>query len=169
MWVLKFHGETYYVNHVECNVPWSTKETPDSSHTKGSIKVKNCLLQINDNNEAQISTITAVDRARIRNTKKGITRVVISYRYIAQLKSALKDHEIKHGPFKSIGGACTTTFYITDIFNLEDMTILSLKLAGITDFRVLKPNEGYYRYYDDPRYTETEDIDLDFDNDDDSD
>ena len=61
MWVLKFHGETYYVNHVECNVPWSTKETPDNPHTKGSIKVKNCLLQINDKNEASISTITAVD------------------------------------------------------------------------------------------------------------
>lgn len=58
MWVLKFHGETYYVNHVECNVPWSTKETPDNSHTKGSIKVKRCLVRI-DNNEAKILPITS--------------------------------------------------------------------------------------------------------------
>ncbi len=98
---------------------------------------------------------------RLRNQKLGITRIVVSYRYITQLKNALKEHEIKHGPFKSIGGACTTTFYITDIFNREDMTILSLKLAGTTDFRVLKPNEGYYRYYDDPKYKKTTDIDLD--------
>ena len=160
MWVLKFHGETYYVNHVECNVPWSTKETPDNSHTKGSIKVKDCLLQISDSNEATISKITPVDRARIRNAKRGITRVVISYRYIDLLKNAIKNHEIKHGPFKSIGGACTTTFYITDIFDKEDITMLSLSL-GHTDFRILKPNEGYYKVYDDPKYQETADIDLD--------
>lgn len=161
MWVLKFHGETYYVSHVECTVPWSTKETPDNSHTKGSIKVKDCLLQINDDNEATISSITPIDRARIRNAKRGITRVVISYRYIDLLKKTIKNHEIKHGPFKSIGGACTTTFYITDIFDKKDMTVLSLALAGTTDFRVLKPNEGYYKYYDDPRYHGTPDIDLD--------
>ena len=41
MWVLKIKGETYYVNHVECNVSWSTKETPNNDKTKGSIKIKN--------------------------------------------------------------------------------------------------------------------------------
>jgi hypothetical protein len=56
MWVLKTKGQTYYVNHVECNVPWSTKETPDSTHTKGAIKVKNCRLII-ENDNAIISNI----------------------------------------------------------------------------------------------------------------
>lgn len=46
MWVLKAHGETYYVNHVDCNKPWSTKETPDNPSTKGAIKIKKCLLSI---------------------------------------------------------------------------------------------------------------------------
>ena len=160
MWVLKFHGESYYVNHVNCTVPWSTKETPDNSHTKGSIKVKDCLLQINDENEATITKLSLFDKVRLRNQKLGITRVIISYRHINALKTAIKDHEIKHGPFKSIGGACTTTFYITDIFDEKDMTILGLSL-GHTDFRVLKPNEGYYKIYDDPKYQETSDIDLD--------
>ena len=73
MWVLKFHGETYYVNHVECNVPWSTKETPDNSHTKGSIKVKEVLLTINENNEASITNLTIFDKIRLRNQKLGIT------------------------------------------------------------------------------------------------
>ena len=50
MWVLKTKGESYYVNHVDCNMPWSTKETPDNSHTKGSLKVKDCLLVIDDEN-----------------------------------------------------------------------------------------------------------------------
>jgi len=48
MWVVKAKGQTHYVKHVECNVGWSTKETPDNPSTKGSIKVKNCLLTIND-------------------------------------------------------------------------------------------------------------------------
>lgn len=162
MWVLKFHGETYYVNHVECNVPWSTKETPDNSHTKGSIKVKNCLLQIDDDNTALISPITVIDKARIRNAKKGITRVVVSERNWGgtKLRDLLKQNSIKHGPIKSIGGACTTTFYVTDIYNEQDVTYLALMLSD-TDFRKLMPNEGYYRMYDDPKHQKTSDIDLD--------
>ena len=46
MWVIKAKGETYYVEHVDCKVGWSTKETPDNSSTKGSIKIKNCSLNI---------------------------------------------------------------------------------------------------------------------------
>jgi hypothetical protein len=46
MWVLKVKGESYYVNHVECDAPWSTKETPDNPHTKGSIKIKNVDISI---------------------------------------------------------------------------------------------------------------------------
>ncbi len=162
MWVLKFHGETYYVNHVECNVPWSTKETPDNPHTKGSIKVKDCLLQIDENNEAKISPITVIDKFRLRNQKLGITRVMVSERNWGgtKLRDLLKEKKIKHGPIKSIGGACTTTFYVTDIYNESDVTYLALMLTD-TDFRKLMPNEGYYRMYDDPKYQGTSDIDLD--------
>ena len=41
MWVIKAKGETFYVNHVTANVGWTTKETVDNPHTKGSIKFKN--------------------------------------------------------------------------------------------------------------------------------
>lgn len=47
-WVIKAKGQTFYVKHVDCNAPWSTKETPDSSHTKGSIKLKNVNIIIED-------------------------------------------------------------------------------------------------------------------------
>lgn len=47
-WVVKTKGQTYYVEHVECNAPWTTKETPDSPHTKGSIKLKHVDLSISD-------------------------------------------------------------------------------------------------------------------------
>lgn len=158
MWVLKFHGETMYVNHVECNVPWSTKETVDNPHTKGSIKVKDCLLQIDDNNEAKISPITEVDKARIRNQKRGITRVITKWPGNIKLQELFKNSNIKHGPIKSIGGACTTTFYITDIYDKKDVTYL---LLACDHLRVLQPNEGYYKMYDDPKYKGASDIDLD--------
>lgn len=46
MWILKIKGQTYYVNHVESNVGFSTKETPDNESTKGSIKFKNVNIKI---------------------------------------------------------------------------------------------------------------------------
>lgn len=55
MWVLKTKGETYYVNHVVATANWSTKETPDNPHTKGSLKFKNVDVIIDANNEATIS------------------------------------------------------------------------------------------------------------------
>jgi hypothetical protein len=54
MWVVKAKGETHYVNHVEADAPWSTKETPDNPHTKGSLKFKNVNLEI-ANGEARIT------------------------------------------------------------------------------------------------------------------
>ena len=54
MWVLKTKGQTFYVNHVNSTVPWSTKETPDNLHTKGSLKFKNANVTIDDLNEATI-------------------------------------------------------------------------------------------------------------------
>jgi hypothetical protein len=54
MWVLKAKGNTYYVKHVESIVGWSTKETPDNPHTKGSIKFKNVDVEFVDG-EAKIS------------------------------------------------------------------------------------------------------------------
>ena len=55
MWILKIKGITYYVNHVNANVGWSTKETPENLHTKGSLKFKNVDVIIDANNEATIS------------------------------------------------------------------------------------------------------------------
>ena len=54
-WVIKTKGETFYVKHLECSAPWSTKETPDNSHTKGSLKFKNVDLTIEEN----VATIVA--------------------------------------------------------------------------------------------------------------
>lgn len=43
-WVVKHKGNSYYVNHVEFkNVCFSSKETPNNPHTKGSLKFKGRL------------------------------------------------------------------------------------------------------------------------------
>jgi hypothetical protein len=44
-WVVKTKGESYYVNHFEVSegIGFSTKETPDNPHTKGSLKFKGKL------------------------------------------------------------------------------------------------------------------------------
>lgn len=52
MWVIKCKGETHYVHHVDVDkgVGFSTKETPDNPHTKGSIKFKGVLNIITEGN-----------------------------------------------------------------------------------------------------------------------
>ena len=144
MWVLKFHGETLYVNHVECQIPWSTKETPDNPHTKGSIKVKDCLLRVNDDNEATISTLTLIDKIRLRNQKLGITRIM--FRPSSEIHKALQKNEYKHSPFKNILGRCATGFVICDLLDRRDLMLAGLKYTK--DFRIVKPNESYYQMYD---------------------
>jgi hypothetical protein len=48
-WILKIKGQTYYVSEVEFrNVSFSTKQTPDNDHTKGSLLYKNCYCKIED-------------------------------------------------------------------------------------------------------------------------
>ena len=39
-WVIKTRGETHYAWHLESEVGFSTKETPDNPHTKGSIQFR---------------------------------------------------------------------------------------------------------------------------------
>lgn len=46
MWVVKCKGKTYYVYHMESQVGFSTKETPDNDHTKGSLRFKKVDLKI---------------------------------------------------------------------------------------------------------------------------
>lgn len=49
-WIIKHKGSTYYVNHVDSKVGFSTKETPDNSHTKGSIQFRGKLKILEKDN-----------------------------------------------------------------------------------------------------------------------
>lgn len=144
MWVLKTHGETFYVDHVDANMPWSTKETPDNSHTKGSLKFREVLLQIDENNCASLRELNIYDKLRLRNQKLGITRIM--FRPHCDLHLALVKNEYKHSPFKNISGACASSFVICDLLNKAEATFIGLKFQG--QFRILAPNESYYQQYD---------------------
>lgn len=153
MWVIKTQGETYYVNHVNCSVPWSTKETPENSHTKGSIKIKRCLVNIDDENTATITQLTAADMLRIKRKN--------SIRVITKLSKALRDavNNIKHGPIKTFSGSCTSSFYVTELYNKDDYTWFLLNWSGRPDdVRILMPNEPYYKWYDE---STTDIVDMD--------
>ena len=168
MWTLKTRGQTYYVAHVECNVPWSTKETPANPSTKGSIKVKDCLLVIDADNTASISVLTNQDKIRLHNEAKGITRINCGWHKKRELEEVIKKHKIKHGPFKQIGGRCGSQFFVTEIYDKSDLAFLTL--SADDKFRILMPNEIVYRAYDDPTHNPNwywEDDDEDDDEDED--
>lgn len=148
MWVIKAKGKSYYVEHVDCQCPWSTKETPDNPATKGSIKIKNCLVTISDDNVATLTVLKDSDRARLRNAERGIVRIITTAGHSRKLKELFNTMDIKHGPFKSVEGACGTDYYITDLYKREDFTALYLAMPT-NSFRELMPNESYYAAYDD--------------------
>lgn len=59
MWVIKCRGDTHYVHHVDVSpgVGFSTKETPNNPHTKGSIKIKGYLTLEEDGDNNIIAKI----------------------------------------------------------------------------------------------------------------
>jgi hypothetical protein len=169
MWVVKTHGESFYVNHVTSEMPWSTKETPDNPKTKGSIKFKECLLVIDGENCATISKLSIFDKVRLRNQRLGITRILFSS---PSFGDTLKEEGVRHSPFKVIHGACSTAYTVCDLLDSKMVTYLMLKYDR--KFRILMPNESQYQAYDDKSlwqklqnaYSNDEYADLDDEDDD---
>jgi hypothetical protein len=58
-WVVKAKGQSFYVHHmtIDPGVGFTTKETPDSSHTKAALQVKGTLTisEIDGRMEAYVS------------------------------------------------------------------------------------------------------------------
>lgn len=144
MWVVKTHGESFYVNHVTAELPWSTKETPDNPRTKGSIKFKECLLTIDGENCATISKLSIFDKVRLRNQRLGISRIIF---HGTSFGAILKEEGARHSPFKVIHGACSSAYTVCDLLDSKMTTYLLLKYSG--RFRILMPNESQYQAYDD--------------------
>lgn len=143
MWVVKSHGVTFYVNHVDAEIPWTTKETPDNSHTKGSLKFKQCKLVIDDDNCATLSKLGLLDRNLPH--PRLIHRII--FKESSKLHLALHRDEYEHTKFKYLAGSgCGTSWVVCDILKEEDLTIIGLMYPDT--FRILSPNESYYKAYE---------------------
>ncbi len=59
MWTIKSKGQTYYVHHLDSEIGFSTKETPEG-RTQGSLKFRG-IIQIQKINDQLIAQITAKD------------------------------------------------------------------------------------------------------------
>lgn len=159
MWIIMAKGKTYYVEHVDANIPWTTKETPENVKTKGAIKFKDCLLTIDDDNCATISVLTNHDISRLHNKEKGITRVISGWG--DSFIKILKERNIKHTPVRVYFGGCGTRYFICDIINERDLTVLGLMFTG--KYSVVNPNEVLYKWYDDPKNVVVQDSDYEDD------
>jgi len=157
MWVLKTHGVTFYVNHVTAEIPWTTKETPNNSHTKGSLKFKKCKLSIDDDNCATISKLGILDRNLPSPTRKFI-RILCGYGNA--FHKAIERNEYEHSKIKQVYGGCGTSFIICDLYDEAQVTLAALKYPN--QFRILNPNEGYYKAYDNKEDWIDEDEFIDF-------
>jgi hypothetical protein len=164
MWVLKTKGKTYYVNHVDANLPWSTKETENNPHTKGSLKFKNALLTIDDNNSASLTPLTLKDVTRLK--AKDFTRILITGK--STVMDYITANNIRHSPLKELKGHCGSRFYVCDIQKSSDIMLMQLGISsGNTPysnfFRILQENEAYYKVYEDDSYLSSIDVDYDAD------
>jgi len=163
MWVIKARGQTMYVNHVTCSIPWTTKETPDNSHTKGSIKIKRALLKISPENDAEISTATDADIRRIRAQDRGYVRIAWTWGHHAVIGRYLKTQSVRFSTIKNFTERCGSTYYVTDIRSNEEAVAMELALWGT--FTRLSVTHPLYVSYDDPSKWHDEEDDDDDDDD----
>lgn len=150
MWTLKTGGKSYYVEHIDANIPFSTKETPDNSHTKGSIKFKNAHLCI-ENGTARIEPLTNADKARLSG--KRLERCVSAYK--GKIIEACEENGLDVPELKHVTGSCGTGFYLFEM-EPKDATVLALTLPAYV-FRTLAATDPLYA-----RFENHETIDADY-------
>lgn len=153
MWVLKTNGKTYHINHVESDLPWSTKETQNNPSTKGSIKFKKALITIDDDNGAKLTRLTLADVTRLKS--KSFTRILIIVK--DTVLKFINDNDIRHTEIKEFRGHCGSRFHICDIQKTSDIVTMQLgissgKVPYNGFFRILQENESYYKVYTDDTY-----------------
>ena len=127
MWIIMAKGKTYYVNHVEANIPWTTKETPLNVRTKGALKFRSALLRLEDGS-AKVDILTEEDRERL--TALLPTRII--FRYKNEFLWLLQHNDIKHGPCMRYSGGCGRNNYVVEIAK-DDLTMLALAYSNQFD------------------------------------
>jgi hypothetical protein len=139
-WVLKCNGKTWYVNHVTCELPWSTKETPHGS-TKGAIKVKRALVQIDDDNQATLVKLTAEAEKRVKQQAQDA--IIIGWKN-SRLSTYMD--QVRHSEIQLLeAGGCTSDWWACEIYSEEDWAAINLQLYP--HVRRFMPNEWQFKDY----------------------
>jgi hypothetical protein len=58
-WVLKTKGKSFYVDHIDAEIGWTTREL-DTGNTPGMIRFRKCVLSINDERLAVLRAIPTI-------------------------------------------------------------------------------------------------------------
>ena len=146
-WVLKTGGRSWYVNHVNCTLAWDTRETPNNNHTRGSIRVKNALLSIDDNNVAVISELTDQHRQRLNNQKLNYQRVAWTQHSHDRVVSYVEQTDVAHTEIRLVyNPGCGSSWYVCDVMHAHDVTMITLALQG--HLWQVNPNTWQYQGYD---------------------
>lgn len=145
MWSLKTRGQTYYVQHVTCDVPWNTKETPDNSHTKGAIKIKNANLTIDCDNNAWITPLNE-GQTISKSTQKEPMRIGWPYTSDSEVKQFFNVNNVTHSVIKWLSAGCTQGWYVCDVYDSD--LLIQMRLTLGNGFRQFVSNEWQYKDYE---------------------
>ena len=140
-WVLKCNGKSWYVNHVTCELPWSTKETPHNSHTKGAIKVKRAWVQIDEHNNATLFKLTR-EHEQLAKMKQ---QQAIIVGWTNTKFNSMIDH-VPHSEIQLLeSGVCGRDWWACELYSEEDWTAINLQLYP--HVRRFMPNEWQFKDY----------------------
>lgn len=64
-WVIKCKGKSFYVNHVDFDCVGTTRETPEHPSTKGSMRFRQCSLELKADGTASIRKKQQVELSRV--------------------------------------------------------------------------------------------------------
>jgi hypothetical protein len=156
MWVLRVAHKVFKVNHISCYLYWRTVEFPGNVNNKGAIKVFNALLTINNYNCATLEPLKFIDKTILK--AKDYTRILITLK--DKVMKYINEQNIKYTPLKEIKGSLDKKYYVCDIENPDDITLMQLSLPN-TYFRILQEDDVYYKIYNDNKFLSEVDPSLD--------
>jgi hypothetical protein len=64
-WIIKCKGKTFYMNHVDFDCVGTTRETPEHPSTKGSMRFRQCSLELRADGSASIKKRQPVELAKV--------------------------------------------------------------------------------------------------------
>jgi hypothetical protein len=64
-WIIKCKGKSYYLHHVDFDCAGTTRETPEHPSTKGSMRFRQCSLELKADGTASLKRKAVVELAKV--------------------------------------------------------------------------------------------------------